>query len=147
MDTGFRKASDFEICVPIVVIGGGACGLSASLAVRDAGVEVLVIERDPKLWGTTSMSTGLIPASGTVDQQHAGISDNPELFYDDIVGKTKGNTDYDIALHLAQESSDTLDWHRNSYGVGLSLITDFLYPGHSVMRMPASHKINYQPSA
>jgi fumarate reductase flavoprotein subunit len=31
--------------VPVLVIGAGACGLVAALAARDAGAEVLVLER------------------------------------------------------------------------------------------------------
>ena len=32
--------------VQVVVVGAGACGLIAALAARDAGAEVLVLERD-----------------------------------------------------------------------------------------------------
>ncbi|MEM6909612.1 MAG: FAD-dependent oxidoreductase, partial [Pseudomonadota bacterium] len=55
--------------VPVVVIGGGGTGLTAALAVRDAGVDVLVVERDGQPMGTTAMSTGLIPAAGSKIQQ------------------------------------------------------------------------------
>ena len=43
-----RPASEgkFEFDVPVVVVGAGSCGLAASLAVHDAGVEVLILERD-----------------------------------------------------------------------------------------------------
>jgi len=128
----------FEISVPVVVVGAGGCGLSAALAVRDAGVDVLVLEREAKVAGTTSMSTGLIPASGTAEQAAAGIDDSPERFRDDILKKTKGRTDPDIALHLARESAETIRWLRDTHGVPLTLIDDFLYPGHSAMRMYGS---------
>jgi fumarate reductase flavoprotein subunit len=85
--------------------------------------------------GTTSMSTGLIPASGTPDQAAKGITDSPEIFCADIMRKTKGHTDEAIALRLAQESPETIRWLRDDHGVPLSLIDDFLYPGHSAMRM------------
>jgi len=128
----------FGLSVPVVVIGAGGCGLSAALAVRDAGVDVLVLERDAKVSGTTSMSTGLIPASGTPEQAAAGIVDSPQRFADDILKKTKGGTDPDIALHLARESVETIRWLRDTHGVPLMLIDDFLYPGHSAMRMYGS---------
>ena len=128
----------FGLSVPVVVIGAGGCGLSAALAVRDAGVDVLVLERDAKVSGTTSMSTGLIPASGTPEQAAAGIVDSPQRFADDILKKTKGGTDADIALHLARESVETIRWLRDTHGVPLMLIDDFLYPGHSAMRMYGS---------
>ena len=124
-----------EIAYPVVIVGGGACGLTAALAARDAGADVLVIERDPVPRGTTAMSTGLIPAAGTPDQLAAGIADSPRLLAEDIVAKTKGRTDAAIALRLAQESADTVLWLRAAHGVPLSLVDGFVYPGHSVRRM------------
>ena len=119
----------------VVIIGGGACGMTAALAARDAGADVLVIERDPVPRGTTAMSTGLIPAAGTPDQAAAGIIDTPALLATDIVAKTKGRTDPLIALRLAEESADTVLWLRETHRVPLSLVDGFLYPGHSVRRM------------
>jgi fumarate reductase flavoprotein subunit len=124
-----------EIAYPVIVIGGGGCGLTAALAARDSGVGVLVIERDPSPRGTTAMSTGLIPAAGTPDQLAEGIEDKPELLARDIVAKTKGRTDGAIALKLAQESAETVDWLRTVHAVPLSLVDGFTYPGHSVRRM------------
>ncbi len=54
----------FDITVPVLIIGAGACGLTAALAAKEAGAEPLVLERDPKPTGSTSLSTGLIPAAG-----------------------------------------------------------------------------------
>ena len=63
--------------IPVVIIGGGGTGLTAALAVRDAGVDVLVVERDSQPMGTTAMSTGLIPAAGSRIQRAKGIEDSP----------------------------------------------------------------------
>jgi fumarate reductase flavoprotein subunit len=124
-----------EISYPVVIIGGGGCGLTAALAAHDAGAQVLVIERDPVPRGSTAMSTGLIPAAGTPDQQAAGIVDSPALLAQDIIAKTKGRTDAAIALRLAEESAPTVAWLRDQHGVPLSLVDGFTYPGHSVRRM------------
>ena len=119
---------------PVVIIGGGACGLTAALAARDAGVDVLVIARDPSPRGTTAMSTGLVPAAGTPDQAAAGIADSAALLAGDILNKAKGG-DLAIAQTLAEASAETVAWLRDRHGVPFSLVTGFLYPGHSVMRM------------
>ena len=47
---------EFPLSVPVLVIGGGACGLTAALAARDAGADALVLERDPSPSGSTAMS-------------------------------------------------------------------------------------------
>lgn len=130
-----QRAAPFDMAFPAVVIGGGGTGLVAALALRDAGVEVLVIERDPTPLGSTAMSTGLIPAAGTPEQAAAGIVDSPERFVADILAKTRGRTDEAAARALAEASADTVAWLRDTHGVPLSLVDGFLYPGHSARRM------------
>ncbi len=128
----------FEFTVPVVIVGGGGCGLCAGLAARGAGVDVLVVERDSSPLGTTAMSTGLIPAAGSKQQKTAGIEDSPELLAQDIVTKAKGQTDEAIALALAHASAGTVDWLTDEQDVPLTLVEGFLYPGHSVLRMHGS---------
>lgn len=123
---------------PVVVIGAGGTGLTAALALADAGVEALVIERDPTPLGSTAMSTGLIPAAGTPEQAAAGIDDDPARFLADILAKTKGRTDPALARRLAEESAETVAWLRDRHGVPLSLAEGWLYPGHSAKRMYAT---------
>lgn len=119
----------------IVVIGAGATGLCAALAGVDRGAEVLVLERDAVPQGSTAMSTGLIPASGTAEQAAAGIADSPERFAADMRTKTQDQADPAMTLRLAQESAGTVAWLRDTHGVPLALIDGFLYPGHSAQRM------------
>ena len=116
MRTVQRSPDHFDLTVPVIIIGGGGCGLAAALAARDGGADVLVIERDPKLSGTTAMSTGLIPAAGTPEQEAQGIIDSPAQFAADIMTKTKGNTDAGIAERLAEESAETVSWLRDAMG-------------------------------
>jgi len=131
----FDDYKEFEYSIPIVVIGAGGCGLCAALSVKENNTEVLVIERDSTPLGTTAMSTGLIPGANTRFQREAGIQDNPELFKEDIMNKTKGQTDPSIAHTLAKESAKTVEWLVDKYQIPLSLVDSFLYPGHSVKRM------------
>jgi fumarate reductase flavoprotein subunit len=125
----------FGATVPVVVIGGGGCGLTAALAANAGGAEVLVLERDPSTLGTTAMSTGLIPAAGTRWQRERGIDDSPERFAQEIVAKARGQTDERIALALARESARTVHWLADEHAVPLSLVDSFLYPGHGALRM------------
>lgn len=125
----------FSAAVPVLVVGGGGCGLTAALAAREQGAEVMVLERDSSALGTTAMSTGLIPAAGTRAQRAAGIEDSPQLFASDILAKAKQQTDAAIALALATESAATVEWLIDRHRVPLTLVDSFLYPGHSAKRM------------
>jgi fumarate reductase flavoprotein subunit len=63
--------------IPVAIVGAGACGLVAALALRDAGVECVLLERDAQPSGSTALSSGFIPAAGTAMQRAAGIQDSP----------------------------------------------------------------------
>ncbi len=128
-------AADFGGSVPVLVIGGGGCGLCAALSAKENGAEVLVLERDASALGTTAMSTGLIPAPDSRFMREKGLSDSPEQFAADIMKKTKGQTDPDMALHLAREGAPTVEWLADVHGVPLSVVDSFQYPGHSAKRM------------
>ncbi len=125
----------FDISVPVLIIGAGACGLTAALAAKEAGAEPLVLERDPKPTGSTSLSTGLIPAAGTRLQNARGIDDSPEVFAEDLMAKAKHQNDPDIATFIAEISGPTIDWLMESHGLEFRLVEGFLYPGHSRIRM------------
>lgn len=132
--------ADFEFEVPVVVIGAGACGLTAALAAHDAGAEVMILERDSIAQGSTVLSAGLIPAPGTKLQKAAGIDDSPEIFAADIMSKTHDKTPRHMALRAAEVAGPMIDWLMETHEVKFELVTGFTYPGHSRMRMhgPAS---------
>lgn len=125
----------FEFEMPVVVVGAGACGLTAALAAHDEGQAVLILERDENPQGSTSLSAGLIPAACTKLQKAAGIEDSVALFTQDLVDKTKGKTSQEMAHVAARTSGPMIDWLIETHGVEFELVTGFLYPGHSRMRM------------
>ena len=122
---------------PVVIVGAGACGLTAALAARDAGVELLVLERDASPSGSTALSSGFIPAAGTRYQRAAGIDDSPALFAADIRRKNHGEADPRMVETVAQAIGPTLEWLDDKHGLRFDVLRGFTYPGHSVLRMHA----------
>ena len=132
-------ARAFATEVPLLVVGAGACGCIAALAANERGVEALVLERDPRPRGNTSLSGGQIPAAGTKLQRAAGLlDDTPELLYQDILAKAHGECDHRIARVVANASAQTIEWLVERYKLPLSCVLDFQYPGHSRPHMHAS---------
>jgi fumarate reductase flavoprotein subunit len=125
----------FSASVPIIIVGGGAAGLTAALAARDSGAEVLVLERDPLPEGSTALSSGFVPAPGTKAQSRAAIPDSPDLFIRDLQAKAKGLADAHIVAALAYGIGPTIDWLIERHHVPFELVDGFLYPGHSALRM------------
>jgi len=122
--------------VPAVIVGAGACGLTAAIRLRDAGVDCVLLERDAVPSGSTALSSGFIPAAGTRLQKSLGIADSQALFADDVMAKTHGRA----APHLVQaytravaQAIDVLERH----GIVFEVLDGFLYPGHRVRRMHA----------
>jgi fumarate reductase flavoprotein subunit len=67
----------------VIVIGGGAAGMSAAIAAHDRGVRVLLFESETKLGGSTALSGGWFFAAGTSVQRAAGIvDDSPQVMFD-----------------------------------------------------------------
>jgi len=129
--------ADFALTVPLVIVGAGACGLTAALAASEAGAEVVVLERDPLPMGSTAMSSGMIPAAGTRIQAAKGIDDTPEIFAGDLRRKAKNLNDPTMVEAIARASGPTIDWLAGERGIPLELVEGFLYPGHSRLRMHA----------
>ena len=125
----------FDLNVPVLVIGAGACGCCAALAVNDAGVEVMVLERDERPSGSTSLSGGQVPGAATNLQAKAGIDDPAELLAHDLIVKAKHQNDPDMAHHIAAQSGPTVDWLAEQHHLPLSVQDLFLYPGHSAQHM------------
>jgi fumarate reductase flavoprotein subunit len=125
----------FETEVPVAIIGAGAAGLVAALACRAAGVEPLVIERDPVPRGSTSLSAGLIPAAGTRFQAERGIADDVATFAADIQKKAHGQANPALVQLVAREVAPAIDWLAEAHGLPFSVVHDFDYPGHTNRRM------------
>jgi len=133
------EGKTFPTHTQVLIIGAGACGTIAALAANECGAEVLILERDAKPTGNTSLSGGQIPAAATKLQRAAGLMDDtPELLANDLINKSHGQCDHEMARHIASESGKTIDWLVDRYNMPLSCILDFRYPGHSRMHMHAS---------
>jgi fumarate reductase flavoprotein subunit len=130
-----RGSPASDISVDVLVIGAGACGCCAALAASEAGAGVLVVERDATPSGSTSLSSGMIPAAGSRLQQRAGIEDTADCLADDLIGKAKGKNNAAIARHVAAQSARTIDWLAETHKVPLSTVDSFRYPGHSAFHM------------
>jgi fumarate reductase flavoprotein subunit len=125
--------------VPVAIVGGGACGLMAAIALRDAGIDCAVLERDATPSGSTALSSGFIPAPGTRVQASQGIVDSVEGFASDITHKSKGTAAAHLVQAYAEAVGPALD-RLGEHGLQFEVLTNFLYPGHHAHRMHTLHE-------
>lgn len=133
---GIVRADRLEasVRIPVAIVGGGACGLVAAIALRDLGVDCVVLERDASPSGSTALSSGFIPAAGTRVQRAQGITDSVATFAEDILAKTKGTAAQELVQVYAQSCAPALD-RLADHGLQFEVLSGFLYPGHRVHRM------------
>lgn len=132
------RPAQVDAHVDVVIIGAGACGLTAALRARKEGAEVVVVERDPTPTGSTSMSSGFVPAAGTRFQRAIGIDDDsPERLFADIMAKSKGASHAEHARLATRAIGPAIEWLADHAAIEWVVLDDFLYPGHSRHRMHA----------
>ena len=134
-EVSFDVPAKWDAEVPLLIIGAGAAGICAALAAKEAGVEVIVIERDAVPSGSTGLSAGLIPAAGTRFQRAKGIVDSPQRLTDDIKRKTGGEVDLALAEAVACGSAPLIEWLADRHALPFEVVDNFNYPGHSALRM------------
>jgi len=138
-EVGIQRAArmpDGTPHVPVAIVGAGACGLTAALMLRDAGIDCLLLERDTTPQGSTALSSGFIPAAGTAVQRAAGVHDDSAArFAADIQAKAHGRAASHLVAAYTEAIAAALDTLRQRHGIAFELLDGFLYPGHSVRRM------------
>lgn len=95
--------------VDAVVMGSGAAGLSAALALRKRGIDVLLVEKTDWIGGTTAHSEGMVWIPGNHLAREMGLEDRTEdaLAY---IAATAGNYYRpDLALAFLEAAPVMLD--------------------------------------
>jgi fumarate reductase flavoprotein subunit len=134
--------ADVDVDVDVVVVGAGGGGMVAALAAADRGCSVVVLEKLDRPGGNTGLSTGSVPGAGTRQQREAGVDDDPERMFADLMRQSGPHEAEHLTRRLAETSAGLVDWLVEKHGVELKLILDYKHVGHSVTRLhaPASRR-------
>lgn len=121
----------------VVIVGGGAAGLSAAVEASNLGVEVIVFEKLPMLGGSTILSGGGMSGAGHRFQLAAGITnDSPEIHFADILREGTYNNDLQLAKRFTENAGAAIDWLAD---LGCEFEFQPNYPEHTVQRFVRSH--------
>lgn len=117
----------------IVIIGAGGAGLAAAIEAKEAGADVIVLEKMPVAGGNTLISGAEYAASNNWLQQKEGIKDSVELHIKDTLAGGDNKNNPDLVRVVAENALAGAIWLRDEVGV---VWEDELmqFGGHSVKR-------------
>lgn len=128
-----ESVGEWHCEVDVIVVGFGAAGACAALGAREAGAEVLVLERAGGGGGTSANSTGEVYlGGGTPVQRACGFEDSPEEMYRYLIASCGPDPDEAKIRLYANESVDHFHWlvkqgvpfKESFYGDGSYIPTD-----------------------
>lgn len=93
----------------VVVVGYGGAGAAAAIAAREAGAEVLVLEKMMVPGGSSAISGGVFYAAGTSVQKEFGIEDSADKMYDHYLNTGMGFNDPKLARLAADYSAANIE--------------------------------------
>ena len=96
--------------VDVVIVGAGGAGMSAAITAKQAGMNVLVLEKMPYVGGNTTKATGGMNAAETHYQKEQGIEDSVELFVSDTMKGGHEINNIDLVTTMAENSADAIEW-------------------------------------
>lgn len=103
----------FEDTYDVVVVGGGGAGLAAAIEARRLGRDVVLLEKNPALGGSTAWSIGSVSATATPHQIRKGIKDGPDGHYEDMpgfAGPLASRDNDELRRILCDEMPETFRW-------------------------------------
>ena len=92
----------------VLVIGGGAAGLSAAISAKENGADVILVEKLPMVGGCSAMSAGVI-LRGAVESDGEDTMSSDELFAF-LMAESQYNADEKIVRTYTDNSVDTFNW-------------------------------------
>ena len=133
-----RDASAFNETFDVIVVGGGGAGLAAAIEARSLGRSVVLLEKNPKLGGSTAWSVGSISATNTRHQLRQGILDNADDHFEDLglfCERTGLPDNLRLRRILIDNVTDTFRWLES---MGVVFHGPLLQPPH---RKPRMHNV------
>jgi len=94
----------------VVVVGAGMAGFCAAIAAADAGVSVLLLEKEFRTGGSSRLSGGSFAFAGTDQQAAVGIEDSTERMLEDLRAVGQDRNDPALLTAFGAEQYATYRW-------------------------------------
>lgn len=118
----YTDPSELKDSYDVIVVGSGGAGMAAAISAKDAGADVVILEKMPVIGGNTAKSSAGMNASQTKFQEAEGIADSNDKFYEETLKGGGGTNDPELLRYLVDNSAAAIDW-LDGLGITLSNIT------------------------
>ncbi len=115
-----KKSETLE--TDIVIVGAGGAGMTAAIKAKQAGKDIIILDKMAYVGGNTTKASGGMNAAGTKNQAAAAAAaQDPEVkaaiedstvenYIADTMAGGHDVNDKDLVTTLAEKSSDAVDW-------------------------------------
>ncbi|KAH3676374.1 hypothetical protein WICMUC_002005 [Wickerhamomyces mucosus] len=124
---------------PVVVVGSGLAGLTATYKLLQQKTPVILIEKLDKFGGNSIKASSGINGAFTSVQQSYGLDDSVEIFLKDTIKSAKSLGDLQLQETLVNESKKAIEWLQQEISVSLNIVNQL--GGHSTKRTHRSDGI------
>lgn len=120
----------------VIVVGGGGSGLAAAVSAAENGAKVVLLEKNPRLGGTTGIAIGSFTANRTSMQRAAGVDDDADDHLEDAAKfpppEIEARNNQALRRFFLAQGAETFEW---LVGMGLSFYGPSPEPPNRVPRM------------
>ncbi|MAT15935.1 MAG: FAD-binding dehydrogenase, partial [Planctomyces sp.] len=131
-----RELLDEEQTYDIIIVGGGGSGLAAAVSAAESGADVLLLEKQAELGGTTGIAVGSFTGAETSLQQSREIVDTVADHVIDAgkfaAPEIEAKNNADLRRYFLSHTAETFEWLR---GMGLQFHGPSPEPPNRVARM------------
>jgi 3-oxosteroid 1-dehydrogenase len=121
---------EFEHTTNVVVVGSGAAGLTAAVAARDAGCEVIVLESMDKVGGSSAKSGGGFWIPNNPYMKAAGVDDSYEaalIYLNEVIPEKGPASSKELREAYVKHAPELVTWLE---GLGFKAIYARGYPDY-----------------
>jgi 3-oxosteroid 1-dehydrogenase len=100
----------------LVVVGSGGAGLTGALVAAEEGATVIVLEKAPRIGGTTAVSGGGVWIAGNHHMAEVGVTDTREEALSYVRAVSRGSADDDLLVALVDRGPDMVRYLEEQAG-------------------------------
>lgn len=113
-----EKGQKEELSSDVIVVGGGAAGMAATIRLEEAGKSVILVEKTSSLGGTIRVSGGNQVVQGSKVQKEAGVTnDSVKSMEEDFLKNGDQLNDAELLGIYAKNVGAATDWLSDDVGV------------------------------